>query len=209
MAITNIFVVDDFYDRAQEIRSLALGLKYVRKKFATYPGREAIAPGRNWAAVRNRLRARIEEPCDAPCPKENIFPQGKFRLALKKDQRTRIDGVHQDVQKWSGVIYLTPDKHCAGGVAFYRHRKTRATSATPEWERKVFAKALAKLSGTRLRDYFVAYGRDMSNWDEIGQIPMKFNRAVILMAHCFHGSTGVFGDSAATGRLTQHFEFYT
>jgi hypothetical protein len=37
---------------------------------------------------------------------------------------------------------------------------------------------------------------------------MRYNRAVLLMAQCFHMSMGVFGDRPENGRLTQHFEFY-
>lgn len=57
----------------------------------------------------------------------------------------------------------------------------------------------------QLFDYF----KNDDNWEKIGEIPMCFNRAVIIMARVFHGSTCIFGQCKNTGRLTQHFEFYT
>jgi hypothetical protein len=51
--------------------------------------------------------------------------------------------------------------------------------------------------------------RDQSLWEMIGQIPMRYNRVVLLMGQCFHGSTGIFGHNKESGRLTQHFEFYS
>ena len=53
-----------------------------------------------------------------------------------------------------------------------------------------------------------AYCSDWGNWDQIGELPMRFNRLIVLMAQCFHASTGIFGDTPESGRLTQHFEMY-
>ena len=55
----------------------------------------------------------------------------------------------------------------------------------------------------------MSYFKKDENWEKIGEIPMRFNRAIILMAKVFHGSSGIFGNTKQNGRLTQHFEFYT
>lgn len=52
------------------------------------------------------------------------------------------------------------------------------------------------------------YLGDWSNWKQIGELPMRFNGLIVLMARCFHASTGLFGKNANDGRLTQHFEIY-
>jgi hypothetical protein len=60
-----------------------------------------------------------------------------------------------------------------------------------------------------LRDYAIhAHMRDKSNWTLIDEIPLAYNRLVIAMAQCFHATGVCFGDSLASARLSQHFEFY-
>lgn len=205
----SVIVLDDFYDDPDAIRSLALSLEYQRKPGATYPGREAIAPGRDWSDVRAVLRSYLDEPVDGPCPKPVPFPQGKFRLAMVQDEKERVDGVHEDLQPWSAVIYLSLPRDCAGqgAVGFYRHRATGATEFSDEWEREVFGKQ-AELPPEEFTPIYWAYMRDKSNWQEVQRIENCYNRALLLQAQCFHASLGVFGDTPERGRLTQHFEFY-
>ena len=209
MARQTLIVFDDFYENPDAIRKLALSLEYKSKPKATYPGREAIAPGADWSDVRNALRQYIDQPVDGPCPKDVPFPQGKFRLALAADQDSRRDGVHEDVQPWSGVIYLSRSQDCAGhgAIGFYRHRATGATETSPEWEQEVFGH-LKGLSKEEYEDRFWAHMRDMRNWEEIQRVAIAYNRAVLLYAQCFHASIGIFGTEPINGRLTQHFEFY-
>jgi hypothetical protein len=202
----SIVVLDDFYDDPDAIRKLALSLRFLRRPGATYPGGAAVAD-RDFSVERARLRAKIDEAVDASCPKATAFPQGMFRLAVAADEHTRIDGVHQDRQRWSGVVYLSHNQDCTGGVAFYRHRLTGATSATAEWEMETFAGLTGK-SVEEVRSAALAYLKDPSHWEEIGRVAMRYNRAVLVMAHCFHASVGVFGGAPERGRLTQHFEFY-
>lgn len=202
----SMIVVDDFYDDPHAVRARALSLSFRPRQQANYPGGEAHDADQS--AVRDRIRALIPNDCDCPCPKQPPFMQGKFRLALAADAQTRPDGVHEDVQTWSAIIYLSLPEHCDGGVSFYRHRATRALNATPEWEEFV-RKKRGVPEGMDCVEDIRRELRERSNWELIGQVPMQFNRLVILNAHCFHASAGIFGDAPASGRLTQHFEFYT
>jgi Family of unknown function (DUF6445) len=206
MAVQSLIVLDDFYDDPDSVRRLALSAEFRTKPGATYPGREAICGGKDWTATRNALRTYIDDEVDAPS-REPPFPQGKFRLALASDQQTRLDGVHEDVQLWSAVIYLSRDVDCRGGVAFYRHRETGALASSAEWHEQLFAHHRTLSKSERVEDFW-RYMRDDSHWEEIGQVAMRYNRAVLLMAQCFHASTGIFGTEPQNGRLTQHFEFY-
>lgn len=207
MANRSAIIVDDYYTNPMEIREHALSLTYHSKTAATYPGREAISDAYDWQKVRNDLRQHIDENVDAESPKNVPFLQGKFRLALASDQATRLDLVHEDIQRWSGIIYLSLNEHCEGGVTFYRHKKTRAICSSPEWFAEIFPN-ISELSREEQIALIRKEFKEPSNWDIIGQIPMRFNRAVLLMGQCFHGSTGVFGENPTTGRLTQHFEYY-
>ena len=206
MAVQSLIVLDDFYDDPDSVRRLALSCDFRSKPGATYPGREAVGKGIDWTRTRNALRMYIDDTVDAPS-REPPFPQGKFRLALACDQALRLDGVHEDIQLWSAVIYLSRDEDCRGGVAFYRHRETGALASTPEWHERTFAHH-QHLSERERAAEFWRYMRDETQWEEIGQVAMRYNRAVLLMAQCFHGSTGIFGTEPENGRLTQHFEFY-
>lgn len=203
--LASLMVFDDFYERPHEVREQALSLHYRLKTGAFYPGREAH--GGDLEHVRLRIRALIPDDCDCPCPKEPAFVQGKFRLALASDVNCRPDGVHEDVQSWSAIVYLSLPQHCTGGIGLYRHRATGVTKSTPEWEESVFG---SLDSDPSVREEGIRqHMRDLSNWEQIGEVPMAFNRLVLLRAHCFHASTGIFGGDPASGRLTQHFEFYT
>lgn len=207
MAHRSIVVIDDFYDDPEAIRRLALEDSFVRRGQPTYPGGQRQVD-RDWTPEWKRLRAEIDEDVDAPCPKPRPFPQGLFRLALAKDQATRIDGVHQDAQRWSCVIYMSLPEHCQGGVSFFRHKETGLYSSTRELETKLFSH-LVGLPEDEADRAVKAYLADLKNWEEVQRIAMRYNRAVLLMAQCFHMSEGIFGTEPANGRLTQHFEFYS
>src|SRR6476469_5959556 len=121
MVLPAYVVLDDFYDNPYAIRDVALTREFVRYPGGNYPGGQARVAELDWSVVRNKLRSYIPEDVDAPCPKEVPFPQGLFRLALAEDAAGRPDGVHQDIQRWSGVIYLSEPRDCQGGVSFFRH----------------------------------------------------------------------------------------
>lgn len=208
MAFRSLVVIDEFYDDPDAVRNKALRLQFSRKLGATYPGTEAVSAPEEWTSVRSRLRGEIDEPCDAPCPKDPPFQQGKFRLALKQDESLRIDKVHIDRQRWSGVIYLTPDRYCEEGLVLYRHRPTGSLLWDEKWFRENYSH-LYLLDRDSFKREVQAFFRDDEQFEQIGIIPMLYNRAIVFMAQVFHGTGKCFGDSPENGRLTQHFEFYT
>jgi hypothetical protein len=75
------------------------------------------------------------------------------------------------------------------------------------WFRKHYSH-LYKLSPREFRQGVLSFFNDEKQFEQIGLIPMAFNRAILLMAHSFHGTGKTFGDRKENGRLTQHFEFY-
>jgi len=208
MAYQSLIVIDNFYDNPDEIKKLALSLDFTTKSGGTYPGVEAIASEVDWTSSWKKLRDYIEEDVDAPCPLKDGFPQGKFRLALKEHESDRPDLVHEDVHKWSGVIYLSSPEYCQGGIAYYKHKKTGALSSSPEWFSENYP-YLLDVPRSELQKELLAIFKDESQWEKIGEIPMLYNRAIIIMAQCFHGSTGIFGTCKENARLTQNFQFYS
>jgi hypothetical protein len=149
----------------------------------------------------------IEEIVDAPCPKQAPFSQGKFRLALASDEAKRIDRVHVDQQRWSGIVYLTRPEDCQDGLRLYRHLATGSTFWDNKWFESNFP-SYYELPTEEFRSQVLTYFKDANNFQLIGTIPMLYNRAILLMAHSLHGTGLAFGDRVENGRLSQHFEFY-
>ena len=58
------------------------------------------------------------------------------------------------------------------------------------------------------RQEMMRFFADPDQFEQIGLIPLGYNRAILLMAQAFHGTGETFGDSPETGRLSPHFEFY-
>lgn len=204
-------IIDDFYDDPRAIRQVALNLCFRRKTGATYPGREAVASGCDWELERSMLAKFIHEDVSGAGAKDPPFDQGKFRIATKTDEQTRLDGVHEDVQPWSGIVYLSLPEDCRNqaAVACYEHKDTGAREPTPKWWLYISLKlAFSEVSADERKSRYWAYMRDMDNWIELERFENKFNRAILLYARRFHASTGLFGTSNSDGRLTQHFEYY-
>lgn len=200
MARRSVVVIDDFYATPDRVRNLALPCVY-----RPHPaGREAFIPDEAWDAAWRDLRHHIEDDVDGPCPKDPPYLQGKFRITTASDEDTRVAEVHSDLQQWAAIVYLTLPEHCHGGTALYRHRITGALS--------IEGALAAAASASRTESArIVADLRSSSpeSFDEVGVIPMVFNRAVVLDVHQFHGTGRLFGHAVRDGRLTQHFEFYS
>lgn len=79
---------------------------------------------------------------------------------------------------------------------------------TPYWIKSICEWSGASPGDKVFIEYLQSYMKDWSNWEKIGELPMRFNRAVVLMARCFHASTGLFGVDKESSRLSQHFELY-
>jgi hypothetical protein len=206
MASQSIIVIDDFYPDPDAIRQLALSLRFEKKAGATYPGLEAHC-NTDWEPIRQHLRGFIEESVDAQCPKNIPFKQGKFRLALASDEASRVDRVHVDQQRWSGIVYLSKPEDCQDGLRLYRHRATCSTFWNNSWFEDNFP-SYFELPPEDFRSRVLNYFKDPNNFELIGTIPMLYNRAILLMAHALHGTGLAFGDRVENGRLSQHFEFY-
>lgn len=207
----SLVVIDDFYPDPLAIREQALGLTFTSKLGATYPGKEAWIDDPRWLETRNTLASFVHQDLSGACPKNPPFLQGKFRIAIASDQQTRLDGVHEDVQPWSGVIYLAKpeDCHAQGAIGFYENRETGLREANAEWWIFISLKlGFAELNDEQRKAAYWQYMRDESQWLELERVENKFNRAILLHAKRFHGSIGLFGDKPENGRLTQHFEFF-
>ena len=96
--------------------------------------------------------------------------------------------IHSDME-WgthAAVLYLSEGE---GGTAFWRHRKTGASSIYP--------------GDMALYEQIRGDWDDAEKWDQIGLAEMKLGRCVIYESALFHSRWpfAAFGDDAKTGRL--------
>lgn len=130
------------------------------------------------------------------CP---IIPQiSAFRLNLKGE--LPHSWVHSDdiCASYASVLYLNTPAQCYGGTAFWRH-KTLGIDHLPS------PAALAEM-GVEVSPFYQAMTRDwkdLSLWEQIGVVPMQFNRFITYPTCAFHSRFPFegFGEGPQDGRL--------
>lgn len=191
---TSFIIIDDFLEDPVHIRQLALGLDY--------PAQSGNYPGRN-SAQRLELPGLAEyvsqvtgEPLK---PIEPLESHGKCRLTLASDPRSAR--VHVDDSQWSGILYLSRPQDCRGGTRFYRHKATgtdRAPINDAEAQALGFASVAEACNSILAKDSL-----RMAAWEKTFEIPMRFNRLVLLRPWFWHTACPGFGNSVENGRLIQ------
>ncbi|MGF6768617.1 hypothetical protein P3T18_001087 [Paraburkholderia sp. GAS199] len=208
MKTRSVLILDDYYEDPQTVRDLALSLDFRPKEGAMYPGGEAWSDAMDWEAVRQDIMTELGMGAHETPIAGKDFRQGKFRLAMKHHEATRPDAVHQDAQRYSAIVYLAENRHCTGGVGLYQCKLSGETSMNRRWFTALSERFDIGANDPEFPSLVRSYCADWSNWLQIGELPMRFNRLIVLMARCFHASTGIFGVNPDSGRLTQHFEIY-
>ena len=187
-----LVVVDDFIDNAPELRRMALRLDY--------PDNEAPFPGRNSLQRINipGLAEEVSHILDEPLrPLNPPQSHGKFRITLASDVGKAK--VHADPAHWSGILYMSRDEDCRGGTDFFRHIRTNTDRAptTPEELRAHGYSSFEEMHA----DILEKDSLDDSRWERIMQVPMRFNRLVLLRPWLWHTAGPGFGDNLENGRL--------
>ncbi len=189
---TSLIVVDDFLSHPERMRSDALALDYPHLQ-GPFPGRNSLQrlelPGLAEAVMG--LTGERLKPLDPP------MSHMKCRLTLASDPADAQ--VHIDPGYWSGILYLSRSQDCRGGTRFFRHRRSgteRAPLTQAECEAMGFPDAKAMQAHMIERD-----GRIPSAWEQVMEVPMRFNRLVLLRPWLWHTASPGFGDSAQNGRL--------
>ena len=187
-----MIVVDDFLDRAEEFRTAALGL--------TYPDQQGAFPGRNslerleldglGAHISSLVGERLK-------PMSPLGSHAKFRITLASD--IGKGKVHVDPGYWSGILYLSRPEDCQGGTDFFQHRRTR-TDRRPMTAEEVAALGYASFDEAHA-DIIERDGMDDACWERTMNVPMRFNRLLLLRPWLWHTAGPGFGDRPETGRL--------
>jgi len=192
---SSILVFDNFFDRPDKARKLALSLTYPEAPPEVYyPGRnskESVA----WPGHEEMFSQIIGRKVVG-----NGQSHGCARITLAADKRR--GRVHVDPGcNWAGIIYLTLDEHAKGGTDFFRNRTygTDRAPLTDEEAQTIYGKPSPR---DALREILtVERGSDPDEWELIGTVPMKFNRLILFRPWFWHSSGDGFGDSLENGRL--------
>jgi hypothetical protein len=189
---TSLIIVDDFLANAEELRSAALRL--------TYPEQQGMFAGRNSMErielpdLARQASSIVGEPLQPISP---LHSHAKCRITLAGDQGR--SQVHVDRAHWSGILYLSRPQDCSGGTEFFRHRRT-GTDRWPLDAAEVAAMGFSSVDEVR-RDIVEKESNDASKWERTMQVPMRFNRLLMLRPWLWHTAGPAFGDSLENGRL--------
>ena len=189
---TSLIIVDDFIEQPHELRKAALRL--------TYPEQDSVFPGRNSLerinieGLAEQVSNIVGEPVRPISPLES---HGKCRMTLAAD-RGRAK-VHVDHAHWSGILYLSRPEDCRGGTEFFRHKRT----GTDRWPNNAEELAAMGYSSTKevYRDVIEKDSNDDTKWELAKQVPMRFNRLILLRPWLWHTAGPAFGDRLENGRL--------
>ena len=189
---TSLIVVDDFLENPQELREAALRL--------TYPEQEGAFPGRN-SLERVTVEGLVEEASrligEPLKPISPLQSHAKCRITLAAD-RGRAK-VHIDQAHWSGILYLSRPEDCRGGTEFFRHIPT-GTDRAPVNGHELAAMGFSSAEEMH-REIIERDSVDDSKWELAMQVPMRFNRLVLLRPWLWHTAGPAFGDRIENGRL--------
>ncbi len=189
---TSFIVVDDFLENPDEFRDQALKLDYPEQK-GPYPGRNSVQrldlPG-----LSQYVSQLVGEPLK---PVEPLESHAKCRLAVSSDPR-RGD-VHVDTSQWSGILYLSKHTDKKSGTDFFRHKAT-GLERSPITDAEAHSMGLAGRDAV-LQETVNKDGNKRSAWEKTMEIPMRYNRLLLLRPWFFHSSGPGFGRTVEDGRL--------
>lgn len=189
---TSLIVVDDFLPNAHELRRAALRL--------TYPEQDGAFPGRN-SLERIKIDGLMEQVSrivgERLAPMQPLQSHAKCRITLAGD--VGRGKVHIDRSHWSGILYLSRPEDCSGGTEFFRHRRT-GTDRAPMNADELRATGYSSYEEAH-RELIEKEGAVDAAWERTMEVPMRFNRLVLLRPYLWHTAGPAFGDSLENGRL--------
>ncbi|MBU2113627.1 MAG: hypothetical protein KKE94_07610 [Gammaproteobacteria bacterium] len=190
---TSFIVIDDFLDNPYQLREAGLSLTYPDVQ-GPYPGKNS-AQRVNLEGLNNEVSRLVGEPLTAMAHNQ---AHGKFRIASANDTGTAK--VHVDSSHWSGILYLSRPQDCQGGTEFFRHKATN-TERVPYNDQESMQKYGAPSAKKWIADLLETDSNDDSKWEMTLQIPMRFNRLILLRPWLWHSAGESFGTTLENSRL--------
>jgi Glycosyltransferase family 17 len=180
-----IHVVDNFYADPYAVRELALKQEYVENGSRGVRSLDQfVFPG-----VKEAFEKIIGKKITKWSETYGIC--GRFQFCTSEDALV----YHCDIQRWAGVVYLTPDAPHQTGTSLLVHKKTGIrTNEDP-----------------RIGECFIDLGEpyflDPTPFEEVDVIGNVFNRLVLWDGRSIHAARKYFGNKKENSRLFQIFFF--
>ncbi|MBL4616618.1 MAG: hypothetical protein JKY46_02900 [Robiginitomaculum sp.] len=193
---TSMIVIDDFLDDALNFRNAVLNLDFPKAdKPKGYPGKNSQQkiqlPG-----LEQEISRIVQEPLTA----KRDAGHGTSRITLAGE--TGAANIHIDQGHWSGILYLTLPEHCQGGTQFFRHKESGTERALLEKSDLAALGTKNPAEANRIYNNILDNDtHDMSKWEMTMQVPMRFNRLVLIRPWLWHTAGAGFGTSMQDGRL--------
>lgn len=189
---TSLLIVDDFLEDPEAFREEALRL--------TYPKQQGAFPGRN-SLERLTIPGLDEEVCrllaEPLRPISPLMSHAKCRVTLAGDLgRARV---HTDPSHWSGILFLSRPEDCQGGTQFFRHIRT-GTDRAPVTAAELAAMGYASQDEAH-QNIIEKDSLDEEAWELTMEVPMRFNRLLLLRPWLWHTAGPAFGDRPENARL--------
>ena len=199
MQNTNLIIVDNFYEDADDIRAFAL--KQPFDVTGNYPGRRTL-PFHNWPGLKEGIQKIVQNAGGKILPGGGVGWDGPYTTSFQYTTKNDKSWIHPDyTTKWAGVCYLTPDAPVTGGTGIFRHKETGL-------ERPPYL-ASGKQDEDWLQKHCWPISNDMDKWDMTTMVGNVYNRLVLYRGDLFHSSLDYFGEGLEDGRLFQTFFFDT
>jgi hypothetical protein len=180
--IPSLIVVDNFYEKPDEVREFALKCDF-KSNPLYYKGKRT-----HETYKFNGLKERFEEIINCKITNWNKYETNCcFQYCTEEDKLV----YHCDNQEYAGVLFLTPDAPVETGTCLLRSKHTKKMKVSIEEESIVFAKGFL----------------DSSEFDFVDKVGNVYNRLVLFDSRCIHAASEYFGDSLENSRLFQLFFF--
>lgn len=197
-----IHVIDNFYERPNEVRRRALNMLYEEPEDLVGWRTNAYQPKGVRKLIETKFRIRIKyweldlsasEACN-----------GVFFFALSKGKQAERVGIHFDEPPhWMMLlVYMTPGAPFETGTSLWRHRETGLTARPTRRDA-----ARLGLTVSQLREKLFDDSQTIGRWVETDRIGNVFNRAVMFPGGLLHSASKHFGSDKNNGRIYQTFHF--
>lgn len=197
----SILVVDEFLRDPDEVRDLALSLKY-GEDLRYFKGRRS-EERYLWPNLREEFSRLLGKPVTEWLGHQ---ANGVFQQTSRSDPLVW----HHDTQGYAGAIYLTPDAPPQSGTSFWRDRTCgcRRRPSHPLERRRLGNREAVEAAEKAVYDpYNIEHG---DNWELVESVAGLYNRLVIWDASLIHSATSYTEfaeDGPAATRLVQLFFF--
>lgn len=187
-----VWVVDNFYEDPDAVRDFALSQKYDDGNFGEL-GRGYIGRRTFEQFLFDGLKERFEKIMGRTIVKwEDYGMNGRFQVCYAGEPLV----YHCDLQRWAGMLYLTPDAPYNCGTTLHAHKETRIRHNSHPDIMKTFAHNNG--GGMNL---------DRTPYEPVDVLGNVYNRLVIFDAGCIHSASEYFGFNYQNSRLWQMFFF--